>query len=157
MRYLGLLENIRVRRAGYAYRHTYEKFFYRYRVCSPKTWPNWTGDVQSGTRLLHPTTIFHATCMHFAVVAGARAHVSRGCVAILESLHLEAGEWQKGATKIFVRHPETVFNLEELRERKVATFANRIQRFLGIPTLLLYFSRTHCARARAPPGRWRRV
>ena len=41
VRYLGLLENVRIRRAGFAYRHTYEKFFYRYRVCSAKTWPNW--------------------------------------------------------------------------------------------------------------------
>lgn len=30
VKYLGLLENVRVRRAGYAYRQTYEKFFYRY-------------------------------------------------------------------------------------------------------------------------------
>ena len=44
VRYLGLLENVRIRRAGFAYRHTYEKFFYRYRVCSPKTWPNWASN-----------------------------------------------------------------------------------------------------------------
>ena len=30
--YLGLLENVRVRRAGYAYRMTYERFVHRY-VC----------------------------------------------------------------------------------------------------------------------------
>ena len=29
VRYLGLLENVRVRRAGFAYRQFYEKFFYR--------------------------------------------------------------------------------------------------------------------------------
>ena len=40
-RYLALLENVRVRRAGYAYRHPYEKFYFRYRVCSKKTWPKW--------------------------------------------------------------------------------------------------------------------
>ena len=31
IRYLALLENVRVRRAGYAYRQDYEKFYYRYR------------------------------------------------------------------------------------------------------------------------------
>ena len=30
VRYLALLENVRVRRAGYAYRQFYEKFYYRY-------------------------------------------------------------------------------------------------------------------------------
>lgn len=33
IRYLGLLENVRVRRAGYAYRQTYEKFMHRYEEC----------------------------------------------------------------------------------------------------------------------------
>ena len=30
--YLGLLENVRVRRAGFANRQTYERFFHRYKV-----------------------------------------------------------------------------------------------------------------------------
>ena len=30
VRYLGLLENVRVRRAGFAYRTTYERFMWRY-------------------------------------------------------------------------------------------------------------------------------
>lgn len=38
--YLGLLENVRVRRAGFAYRLTYEKFLQRYKCLSRKTWPN---------------------------------------------------------------------------------------------------------------------
>ncbi len=43
VKYLGLLENVRVRRAGYAYRQTYEKFMQRFKMCSPKTWPKYTG------------------------------------------------------------------------------------------------------------------
>ena len=31
IRYLGLVENVRVRRAGYAYRQPYEKFLHRYK------------------------------------------------------------------------------------------------------------------------------
>lgn len=33
VRYLGLLENVRVRRAGFAHRQTYEKWFNRFKVC----------------------------------------------------------------------------------------------------------------------------
>eukprot|EP00112_Aurelia_sp_Birch-Aquarium-sp1_P006606 Seg1725.5 transcript_id=Seg1725.5/GoldUCD/mRNA.D3Y31 product="Unconventional myosin-Ib" protein_id=Seg1725.5/GoldUCD/D3Y31 len=40
-RYLGILENIRVRRAGYCYRQKYEIFLERYKMLSEKTWPNW--------------------------------------------------------------------------------------------------------------------
>jgi myosin-1 len=73
VKYLGLLENVRVRRAGYAYRQVYDKFFYRYRVCSSQTWPNWSGDFVSGAE------------------------------AILKVMNLEIGQYQKGTTKIFIR------------------------------------------------------
>lgn len=42
-RYLGLLENVRVRRAGYAYRQGYRPFLERYRLLSRSTWPRWNG------------------------------------------------------------------------------------------------------------------
>eukprot|EP01089_Gocevia_fonbrunei_P005143 TRINITY_DN15320_c0_g1_i1.p2 TRINITY_DN15320_c0_g1~~TRINITY_DN15320_c0_g1_i1.p2 ORF type:complete len:109 (-),score=13.99 TRINITY_DN15320_c0_g1_i1:4-330(-) len=94
VKYLGLLENVRIRRAGYAYRQVYDKFFYRYRVCSPQTWPQWSGDFVAGTE------------------------------AILKHAGLSLGtDWQKGKTKVFVRAPETVFNLEELRDRTVYTLS----------------------------------
>ena len=37
--YLGLLENVRVRRAGFAYRQPYDRFLLRYGPCPPGT-PN---------------------------------------------------------------------------------------------------------------------
>lgn len=43
-RYLGLLENVRVRRAGYAYRQRYGPFLERYRLLSRSTWPRWNGE-----------------------------------------------------------------------------------------------------------------
>lgn len=49
--------------------------------------------------------------------------------AILSVMNLEAGAYQKGKTKVFIRAPETLFALEELRERKVYSYANNIQRF----------------------------
>lgn len=42
-RYLGLLENVRVRRAGYAHRQLYKPFFERYRLLSKSTWLQWNG------------------------------------------------------------------------------------------------------------------
>jgi myosin-1 len=99
VRYLGLLENVKVRRAGYAFRASYDRFFFRYRVCSNKTWPDWSGDSRAG------------------------------CAAILESVQFEQKEFQMGTTKVFIRHPETVFAFEELRERRVWSYATSIQDF----------------------------
>eukprot|EP00026_Physarum_polycephalum_P002600 Phypoly_transcript_02607.p1 GENE.Phypoly_transcript_02607~~Phypoly_transcript_02607.p1 ORF type:complete len:872 (+),score=218.83 Phypoly_transcript_02607:31-2616(+) len=109
VQYLGLLENVRIRRAGYAYRQVYDKFFFRYRVCCKETWPVWKGSYQEGAE------------------------------AILRALNIEAAQYRKGTTKIFIRAPETVFSLEELRERKVVTYANKIQRFFQRFTMVSYY------------------
>lgn len=102
IKYLGLLENVKVRRAGYAYRNTYDKFLYRYAICCEKTWPvtPWEGRFKEGT------------------------------TTILDSLNLEGKKpYSCGTTKIFVRAPETIFTLEEMRERKTFTYACKLQRF----------------------------
>jgi myosin-1 len=52
IRYLGLLENVRVRRAGYCYRQTYEKWLKRFYVMSKKTFPKWTGSAQEGVSVV---------------------------------------------------------------------------------------------------------
>ncbi|GFY69955.1 unconventional myosin-Ie [Trichonephila inaurata madagascariensis] len=46
--YLGLKENIRVRRAGYAYRRPFKKFLHRYAILTKETWPSWRGDPKTG-------------------------------------------------------------------------------------------------------------
>lgn len=105
VKYLGLLENVKVRRAGYAYRQLYDKFFYRYAICTDETWPpeKFQGRFKEGT------------------------------VAIINSLGVQPTNgksvFECGSNKIFIRAPETIFSLEELRERKTYTYANRIQRF----------------------------
>lgn len=43
VRYLGLMENVRVRRAGYAFRQLYGSFLERYKMLGSRTWPRWTG------------------------------------------------------------------------------------------------------------------
>jgi myosin-1 len=109
VKYLGLLENVRVRRAGFAYRQLYDKFFYRFRVVCNKTWPTWSGDVRSGAE------------------------------EIVKSLNIGADDWQRGNTKIFIRQPETLFQLEELRDRTVFSYATRIQRFFLRTSMKRYF------------------
>eukprot|EP01122_Echinamoeba_exundans_P000766 TRINITY_DN106_c0_g2_i1.p1 TRINITY_DN106_c0_g2~~TRINITY_DN106_c0_g2_i1.p1 ORF type:complete len:1054 (-),score=319.54 TRINITY_DN106_c0_g2_i1:104-3265(-) len=90
VKYLGLLENVRVRRAGFAYRAPFERFVARYKKLSPNTWGvwgEWTGDMRQG-------------CQH-----------------IVQASNLDAKQWQLGKTKIFIRHPESLFFLEECLER----------------------------------------
>lgn len=52
VKYLGLMENLRVRRAGFAYRRKYEKFLKRYKCLSKETWPNYNGTAQNGVQIL---------------------------------------------------------------------------------------------------------
>jgi len=87
VRYLGLLENVRVKRAGFCYRQKYEKFLERYKMLSNDTWPNYTGNAKDG------------------------------CTKIMESLEVSKEEFQLGKTKIFVRNPLTLFLLEDERNK----------------------------------------
>ncbi|XP_068174773.1 unconventional myosin-If [Antennarius striatus] len=96
--YLGLRENIRVRRAGFAYRRVFNKFLMRYAILTAETWPCWKGPEQKG--VLH----------------------------ILKSVNVDNDQYQMGRTKVFVKNPESLFLLEEMRERKFDTFARIIQK-----------------------------
>uniref|UniRef100_A0A8C3AU08 Osteoclast-stimulating factor 1 n=1 Tax=Cyclopterus lumpus TaxID=8103 RepID=A0A8C3AU08_CYCLU len=96
--YLGLRENIRVRRAGFAYRRVFNKFMQRYAILTAETWPCWRGPEQQG--VLH----------------------------LLRSVNMDNDQYQMGRTKVFVKNPESLFLLEEMRERKFDTFARIIQK-----------------------------
>ncbi|KAI8323817.1 hypothetical protein GQ54DRAFT_332221 [Martensiomyces pterosporus] len=102
VKYLGLCENIRIRRAGFAYRQTFEKFVERFYLLSSATSYAgdyiWTGDSRSA------------------------------CVQIFKDTNIAPEEWQIGTTKAFIRHPETLWALETLRERYWHNMAVRIQR-----------------------------
>jgi myosin heavy subunit len=41
VKYLGLAENIKVRRAGFAYRNDFHRFLDRFAILSPATYPEW--------------------------------------------------------------------------------------------------------------------
>lgn len=98
VRYLNLKENIRIRRAGFAYRQPFDKFLRRFAILSPQTFPQWTGDQRQGVQI------------------------------VVNTAGLDAGQWQMGKTKLFIKSPESLFLLEELRSRKYHSFAVRIQR-----------------------------
>ena len=102
IKYLGLQENVRIRRAGFAYRQTFEKFVERFYLLSPKTSYagdyTWTGDYLSGTK------------------------------QILKDTSIPVEEYQMGTTKAFIKTPETLFALETMRDRYWHNMAIRIQR-----------------------------
>ncbi|KAH0956465.1 hypothetical protein HN011_000851 [Eciton burchellii] len=96
--YLGLKENIRVRRAGFAYRRPFAKFLHRYAILTKETWPRWPGDQKQGVEW------------------------------ILGSVHIDKSQYQLGKTKLFIKAPETLFMLEEARDRKYNIYARVIQK-----------------------------
>lgn len=102
IKYLGLQENVRIRRAGFAYRQTFEKFAERFYLLSPKTSYAgdyiWNGDAQSA------------------------------CLQIMKDASIPKEEFQMGVTKAFIKTPETLFALEHMRDRYWHNMAVRIQR-----------------------------
>lgn len=97
VKYLGLMENLRVRRAGFAYRRTYEAFLQRYKCLSAKTWPNWKGDPKAGVQI------------------------------IADELKYTADDYRMGRTKIFIRLPKTLFATEDAFQLKKNFVASIIQ------------------------------
>ncbi|KAF2634948.1 hypothetical protein P280DRAFT_502182 [Massarina eburnea CBS 473.64] len=102
IKYLGLQENVRIRRAGFASRQTFEKFVERFFLLSPKTGYageyTWSGDFQTGAK------------------------------QILRDTNIPTEEFQMGTTKVFIKTPETLFALETMRDRYWHNMAIRIQR-----------------------------
>ncbi|XP_076967218.1 unconventional myosin-Ia isoform X2 [Tamandua tetradactyla] len=98
VRYLGLLENVRVRRAGYAYRQGYRSFLERYRLLSRSTWPRWNGGDREGVE------------------------------KVMGELSVASEELAFGKTKIFIRSPKTLFYLEEQRRLRLQQLATLIQK-----------------------------
>jgi myosin-1 len=102
IKYLGLQENVRIRRAGFAYRQTFDKFVERFALLSPRLSYageyTYTGDVQTASRIIFKDT------------------------------SIPEEEYQMGVTKAFIKTPETLFGLEHMRDRYWHNMAVRIQR-----------------------------
>lgn len=97
VKYLGLMENLRVRRAGFAYRKPYEQFLERYKSLCPETWPHYHGSAKEGVQVL--------VCY----------------------LKYEPNEYRMGNTKLFIRFPKTLFETEDAFQMKKHDIAAIIQ------------------------------
>lgn len=102
VKYLGLQENVRIRRAGFAYRQTFEKFVERFYLLSPQCSYagdyTWQGDTLGAVK------------------------------QILKDASIPTTEYQLGVTKVFIKTPETLFALEHMRDKYWYNMAARIQR-----------------------------
>ncbi|XP_016419307.1 unconventional myosin-Ib-like isoform X5 [Sinocyclocheilus rhinocerous] len=98
VRYLGLMENVRVRRAGYAFRQAYDPCLERYKMLCKQTWPHWKGPARDGVEVL------------------------------MKDLQVPAEEFAYGRSKIFIRNPRTLFFLEEKRSQCLEDLATLIQK-----------------------------
>ena len=102
IKYLGLQENVRIRRAGFAYRQAFDKFVDRFFLLSPATSYageyTWQGSLEEAVK------------------------------QILKDTSIPKEEWQLGVTKAFIKAPETLFALEHMRDRYWHNMAARIQR-----------------------------
>ena len=91
-------ENVRVRRAGFCYRGAFDKFFRRYGIVDE--------------------ALFRKPPRNF----------KDAVPKIMTAVNMASGEWQLGKSKVFIRSPESLFQLEEIRERKYDLYARKIQR-----------------------------
>ncbi|XP_043968805.1 unconventional myosin-Ih isoform X1 [Gambusia affinis] len=97
VKYLGLMEHLRVRRAGFAYRRKYEDFLKRYKPLCPATWPHWRGMPADGVEVL------------------------------VQHLGYLPDEYKMGRTKIFIRHPRTLYATEDAYEKCKHDLASKLQ------------------------------
>ncbi|XP_055591962.1 unconventional myosin ID [Uranotaenia lowii] len=98
VRYLGLLENVRVRRAGFVHRQRYDKFLLRYKMISQYTWPNFRGGSdRDGVKVLLNEKNFN-------------------------------NDVKYGKTKIFIRSPQTLFALEKQRNDMIPHIVTLLQK-----------------------------
>lgn len=98
VRYLGLLENVRVRRAGFVHRQRYDKFLLRYKMISQYTWPNFRGGSD------------------------------RDGVKVLINEKNFSNDVKFGKTKIFIRSPQTLFSLEKQRNEMIPHIVTLLQK-----------------------------
>ena len=114
--YLGLVENVRVRRAGFAFRMEYGAFAERFKMTSAATWPVVPGDARAAS-----------VAIVSAVDPAPRLkHVEGAAPPPLE----ETTGYVLGKTKIFIKEPRAIFALEG---RRNACLARMVSHFLSGP------------------------
>ncbi|KAL5477102.1 hypothetical protein EMCRGX_G023847 [Ephydatia muelleri] len=112
VKYLGLMENLRVRRAGFCYRRTFTSFLQRYKSLCHSTWPNWKGT----------KTFQVAIWRYFFALGDPRGGVTTLC----KHLKLTGDQYKIGKTKLFIRFPKTLFSIEDQFQNKKNDLATLI-------------------------------
>ncbi len=106
-RYLGLLENVKVRRAGFAYRVDFFRFIGRFKVI--------------GQGRLDPKVLTYGSD------ADITANIVKCAMQFIPELSRQ-GEVQMGKSKIFIKTPETYEKLQEARKQMVNHTVVKIQK-----------------------------
>jgi len=115
IRYLGLVENIRVRRAGFANRQEYERFFRRYKVTAKTTFPRWKGNEIDGSK------------------------------EIIRFHNIPKEQFRLGKTKVFIKDPKTLFYFEEKRDSMIPYVCTQIQKIFRAWSVRTWYRRTRAA------------
>jgi myosin-1 len=97
-RYLGLQENIHVKRAGFCFRQEYTTFLYQFKMLAKETWPFYKGTSQTGVQL------------------------------ILNAMKIPSMEYAFGKSMIFIKSPQSVRKLEASRLATKHLLTTKIQR-----------------------------
>lgn len=104
VRYLSLMETVLIRRSGFSYRFPYTQFLLRYRMLSRHTWPHWPrGNSTSSTPV-------------------------EATVHLIRSIPVPSTEFNFGRTKLFIRSPRTLFELEGFRTARLQDLAVLVQK-----------------------------
>ncbi|KAL5240880.1 hypothetical protein ACI65C_008290 [Semiaphis heraclei] len=98
VRWFSLVEIVRLRRSGFCYRLTFEEFLARYKMLSPATWPR-----------------------------PRYGNTARSIRALVVCLPIPSGEFVYGVSKVFVRSPRSVWELEQLRAERLNQLAGLVQ------------------------------
>ena len=105
VKYLGLLENLRVRRAGFAYRREFHDFVKRFAILSSKTWPN----------------EYHGSDKEACKVILSAIKKMRPDLATKDQIQL-------GRTMLFIKDPETLHAFDELKLERLGGMVAKFQR-----------------------------
>jgi myosin I len=113
IQYLGIVENVKVRRAGFCYRATYKEFAQRYRILSLKTWPMWSQEDCKGD------------CLEILM---ERAPTTWKHSPRYDALTLEQNvDFKFGRSKVFIKDPTALFKLERNRATALQAVVRIIQ------------------------------
>ncbi|PFX29301.1 Myosin-1 [Stylophora pistillata] len=98
IRYLGFKESITIRKTGFAIRRHFECILRRFGIIAPETKHGWSGD---------------------------RAEA---CRFILKAAGFDSGKWIIGKTKVFLKEPDALHDLENIKNEHINKACVMIQR-----------------------------